>query len=121
MTYRVGGKNQLILAPTNGRSWEKKFSNDNLSSLPDEFVEYDKKNLHEVLNCLSWQVGVHFRNKALQGFEDIDFSFMSFIQSGIGYRGNSLCLQLSFLSDSTRGGPMKFIEEPKGKLNQGNR
>ncbi len=37
ITYRVGGKGYLILAPTLGRTWEKWGSIDNLSELPEEF------------------------------------------------------------------------------------
>jgi archaellum biogenesis ATPase FlaH len=79
VTYRVGGKNYVILAPINKRDWESWRPLNDLPELPGDFYPYDPDNIDEVLNCLSWQVGVCQRQGLLQGYEDIDFGYMSFL------------------------------------------
>ena len=67
VTYRMGGKNYLILSPTNNRSWETALS-DKLPELPSELFPCDHKNPDELLNVLSWQIGSAYRNKLLHGY-----------------------------------------------------
>ena len=81
VTYRIGGKNQLILAPTNGRSWEVWKPQNELPKLPEKLLPYDRKNPGHVLNCLSRQVGKAYRNSSLSGYEDLDFGFMGLLIS----------------------------------------
>ena len=79
VTYRVGGKNYLILAPTNGRKWGLWKPLEDLPTLPNEFLPYDRKNVNDVLNCLSWQVGKAYRQSYLSGYEDLDAAFMALL------------------------------------------
>ncbi len=78
VTYRTGGKNQLILAPTNDRTWEIPL-NGNLPAIPAELRPYDYKNKEDVLNVLAWQLGEAYRARAVSGFEDIDEACISFL------------------------------------------
>ena len=55
VTYRSKG-NQLILAPTNGRTWEIPL-NGNLPEIPAELKPYDARNKEDVLNVLAVQLG----------------------------------------------------------------
>ncbi len=80
------------------------FSRDSLPPLPDDLLPYDRKNIMEVLNCLSWQVGVNYRNKNLRGFEDIDFSFMAFlIANGISEKDIHTSFNLVFWGEYDQG------------------
>jgi hypothetical protein len=79
VTYRVGRKNYLILAPINSRSWESWIVRDQLPILPDEFLPYDRKSIDEVLNCLSWVVRKAYREGYLSGYEDLDAAFMALL------------------------------------------
>lgn len=79
VTYRVGGKNYLILSPTNGRTWESWKTYENLPEFPNEFLEYDRKNIDEVLACLSWEVRRAYREGHFSGYEDLDAAFMAFL------------------------------------------
>jgi hypothetical protein len=76
VTYRVGGKNYLILAPTNGRTWELWKKPEDLTVLPTEFEPYDRKSIEDVLNNLSWYVHKAHGAGHFGGFEDIDAALM---------------------------------------------
>jgi len=78
VTYRVSN-NQVILAPINGRSWELWKEPKDLPSLPDELIPYDRKNLQDVLNCLSWHVSKAYRAGHFSGYEDLDAAFMALL------------------------------------------
>ncbi len=83
VTYRAGGKNQLILAPVNGRTWAVPLNGD-LPEIPVELTLYDHKDKDDVLNVLSVQVGEARRAGLLSGYEDIDAAFMGLlIEAGI--------------------------------------
>ncbi len=79
LTYRVGGKNYLILAPTNGRSWERGKSLEKLPELPEEFMPYDSKNPEDALRVIACQIGQATYKGMLNGYEDIDSSFMALL------------------------------------------
>lgn len=88
VTYRAYG-NQLILAPTNGRTWEIPL-NGNLPEIPAELKPYDPKNKEDVLNVLAVQLGEAIRAGTLSGYDDIDTSFMSFIIEASNDEGRAL-------------------------------
>jgi len=81
VTYRVGGKNYLILAPTNGRTWEIWKSPQDLPEIPAELLPYDRKSPKDVLNCLSRAIRRAYRGGHLAGYEDLDAAFMVFLIS----------------------------------------
>lgn len=79
VTYRVGGKNYLILAPTNNRSWEIWKDFKDLPLLPNELLPYDRKNIYDVLNCFANVVHEAYTEKHFSGYEDIDVALMAFL------------------------------------------
>ena len=81
VTYRAAGSNYVILPPVNGRAWDNLNVLHNPPILPEEFKPYDKMNIVEVLNCLSWQVREAYREKLLAGWDDIDSAFLAFLIS----------------------------------------
>jgi len=78
-TYRAGGKNYVILPPTNGRTWAVWKDSRELPSMPDEFLPYNRQNPDHILNCLSWQVNAAYREGHFSGYQDIDAAFMAFL------------------------------------------
>jgi hypothetical protein len=79
VTYRVGGKNYLILAPTNNRAWERWKDFDNLPTIPDDLLPYDRNNTLDVLNCFAHAVHKAYTEKQFSGYEDIDAALMAFL------------------------------------------
>jgi len=79
VTYRAGLKSQLILCPTNGRTWALWKKPEELPHISDELLPYDRKSLHDVMNCLSWQVAHAYREGRLSGYDDIDAAFMALL------------------------------------------
>jgi hypothetical protein len=79
VTYRVAGKNQVIFAPINGRTWEAWKERQDLPMLPDDFLPYNRNNLDDVLNCLSWQTGKAYRAGHFSGYEGLDAAFMALL------------------------------------------
>jgi hypothetical protein len=120
VTYRVGNKNYLILAPTNGRSWEKWKPVNELPYLPKDLHPYEHKNKDEVLRVLSWQIGECLRSKALHGYDDIDTSFMVFlIDSGLSEEQIHNAFQLVFLNTYDWKRTQMMYERAKQKLVSG--
>jgi hypothetical protein len=81
VTYRVGGKNYLILAPTNGRTWDLWKMPQELPTLPDEFLPYDRKSVNDVLSCLSRQVRTAYKEGHFSGYQELDAAFMALLIS----------------------------------------
>lgn len=79
VTYRVGGKNYLILAPTNERRWDVWKPFDQLPILPEELLPYDRKDAGHVLNCLAWAVRKARQEGSLSGYEDIDQALIALL------------------------------------------
>jgi hypothetical protein len=75
----VAGKNQVIFAPVNGRTWEKWKEPQDLPVLPDEFLPYDRKSPNDVLNCLSWQVGKEKGKGTFGSYEEL-LSCLTFLE-----------------------------------------
>jgi hypothetical protein len=120
VTYRIGNKNYLILAPTNGRSWEKWKPVNELPYLPKDLHPYEYKNKDEVLRVLSWQIGECLRSKALHGYDDIDTSFMVFlIDSGLFEEQIHNAFQLVFLDTYDWKRTQAMYERAKQKLASG--
>jgi P4 family phage/plasmid primase-like protien len=79
LTYRIGGKNYLILAPTNNRRWEVWKDIQFSPALPDQLIPYDRKNIEDVLNCLSHSVRTAYREGNFSGYEDLDAAYMALL------------------------------------------
>jgi hypothetical protein len=83
VTYRAGGKNLLILAPENNRTWEIPL-NGSLPEIPVELRPFEAGNKEDIINVFAVQLGDAIRADLLSGYEDIDLAFMSFlIEAGI--------------------------------------
>jgi hypothetical protein len=81
VTYRIGGKNYLILPPINGRTWGIWKPISELPELPDALRPYDPRCADDILNCLSWHIGECRRNGSLNGYEDVDCAYMALLIS----------------------------------------
>ena len=79
VTYRVGGKNYLILSPTEDRYWEQWLPVQELPKLPEEFYPYNKSDKSEVIRALSWNLGDSRKTGLLHGYDDIDTSYMVYL------------------------------------------
>lgn len=121
LTYRAGGKNQLILAPTNSRSWEITLNGD-LPEIPIELTPYDPKNKDDVLNILAVELGETIRAETLSGYEDIDTSFMVFlIEAGIEEERILQVFQRVFQSDFDERKTSSMCARAKSKLDNGDK
>ncbi|MFH1211701.1 MAG: DUF3987 domain-containing protein, partial [Candidatus Woesearchaeota archaeon] len=118
VTYRVGGKNYLILAPTNGRSWEVSFLK--VPELPAELHPYDQKSVDDILNVLSWHVGDAYRKDLFHGYDDIDTSFMVFlIECQIPEERIHESFKLIFNSSFDEGRTQTMYDRAKDKIVSG--
>jgi putative DNA primase/helicase len=79
LTHRIGGKNYIILAPVNGRTWEKYKKLKNLPQLPDEFKLFDINNKEDVLRAISCKLGEAHSKKQINGYDDVDTSFLTLL------------------------------------------
>lgn len=119
-TYRVGGKNQVILAPINGRTWACWKTLSELPELPQELFPYNRNNKIEVLRCLSWIIGEHIRAKTLHGYDDVDTGYMAFlIDRGFAYEQVLEAFQLVFTGDYDHRQTSDMFERTKAKMRNG--
>lgn len=84
-TYRPGGKTNLVIAPSNGRSWEKFVPNDQLSPLPEALQPLNFADQKELRRAIAFQIGFFWRAGVLSGNDDIDFAFMDLLVRDRGY------------------------------------
>ena len=80
-TYRVGGKNYLILDPINNRKWDVWKNVKDLPEIPLQLTPYERKSINDVLDCLSWSVRKALLEGNLSGYEEIDAAYMAFLIS----------------------------------------
>lgn len=119
VTYRAGGKNQLILAHVNGRTWDTPL-NGKVPEIPIELTPYDPKNKDDVLNVLAFELGETIRAEILSGYEDIDAAFMAFlIEAGIEERRILQAFQRIFQRDFDESKTSSMYARAKSKLNKG--
>lgn len=120
VTYRVGNKNYLILAPTNERTWEKWKPVKELPGLPKDLFPYERKNKNELLRVLSWKIGECLRNQTLHGYDDIDTAFMGFlIDCELSEEEIHNAFQLVFLNTYDWKRTQTMYERAKQKLISG--
>jgi hypothetical protein len=83
VTYRVAGKNYLILAPSDHphRKWITYVSPGNCSQLPDSLTPLNKhdQDQDQVLSALATQVAYYYAAGKLSGYEDIDLAYMGYL------------------------------------------
>lgn len=120
VTYRLGGKNYLILAPTNSRRWRNWKPLLDLPLLPDDLLPYDRKSLPDLLNCLSWAVRRAYRDGHLSGYEDLDAALMGFLLSCKLEKENiNRAFQIIFGPKYDNRQTDKMIERTRTRLNGG--
>jgi hypothetical protein len=120
VTPRVGGKNYLILAPTNDRSWQKWVLYDELPQLPAEFLPYDQRNKGDVVRALSWSLGDALKSGLLQGFDDIDTSYMAYlIAQGFDEGEIMEAFKLVFRNDYSQKQTKQMYKRAKARLDNG--
>ncbi len=79
VTYRVGGKNQLILYPAPDREWINYVPIKELPEIPRGLLPYSRDDRDDVLRCLAQSVGRFYRDGYLRGWEDVDAAFVCFL------------------------------------------
>lgn len=120
VTYRIGGKNQLILAPVNGRTWACWKPLSELPELPEELYPYDHNNKLDVMRCLSWTIGEHIRAKTLHGYDDIDTAYLAFlVDRGFTQKQVSEAFQLVFTTEYDHRRTSDMFERTKMKMSNG--
>lgn len=85
LTYRIGGKSNIIIAPSNGRTWEVFRGNEELMELPAEFQPIDLKDAAQVEKAMVFQLGQAYKSKLLQGNEHIDMMLMGALVKNLNY------------------------------------
>ncbi|MFH1672935.1 MAG: DUF3631 domain-containing protein [Pseudomonadota bacterium] len=76
VTDRAGGKNYVILPPTNGRTWENEAAP--IPTIPDELLP-PENTIADTLKVLAWSLGDAHRKGILAGYDDIDAGFMALL------------------------------------------
>lgn len=85
LTYRVGGKSNIIVAPTPGRAWESFKNNDELCEIPAEFRPLNTSDIKEIERALTFQLHQAYVNNQIQGNEHIDMMFMGAIVKKLNF------------------------------------
>ena len=80
VTYRIGGKSQLILAPVEKphRFWDDIDYLQEPGLLPDLLQPLDLKNTMDVIEAINYQIKYYFQAGVLAGL-DLDFSYAGFL------------------------------------------
>ena len=80
VTYRAGGKNYVILPPTNRRTWDNE---DQLKDPPlmPELLYPARGNVEDTVREIAWELGVAYRAGKLSGYDDLDAGFMALLVS----------------------------------------
>lgn len=82
LTFRNGGKNYLILAPSNDRKWSSdllQIELDDIPELPEVLYPMKNCNTDVLLESIAYRVGQAYSTGELDGFEDIDTSFVGWL------------------------------------------
>ncbi len=85
LTYRLGGKSNIIVEPTPGRSWETFKNNDELCELPNEFRPLNTSDIKEIEKALTFQLRYAYNNNQIQGNEHIDMMFMGAVAKKLNF------------------------------------
>jgi len=104
VTYRIGGKSQLILCPMEPeRTWENltDFSSmESISDLPDILKPLNLKNKMGILEAITTQLSFYYQKGVLSGV-DLDFSFSGFLIDELSLTIDEFksCFEKLFLDD----------------------
>ena len=119
VTYRAGGVSQLILAPTNARTWGIPL-NGNLPEIPTELKPFDVSNKEDLINVLAMQVGEAVREGKLAGYEDVDQALTSFlIEAGIDEGQALQIFENIYQKEFDKNLTSQMYKRAEGKLKNG--
>lgn len=119
VTYRVGGKNYLILAPCDNRKWEHWRPVKDLPELPGDFLGYDRKNKADVLNCFAWQVSKAKRKDIFGTYEDLQGFMALLIENGMSEDEIRHAFELVFLSQYDEKKTLYHYERTRAMIDKG--
>lgn len=78
VTYRIGGKNYLILAPTSKREWLKWIELKDLSLLPKKLMPFARNDKLQVMHVLSYKIGDSKLKDEFGTYKDL-IAYMAFL------------------------------------------
>jgi len=78
LTYRTAGDSNIILAPSNGRTWERWVEIGDLSEIPEMLLPLER-NTVDVMIAIASQIKYFYASGVLSGSDDIDRSFMGML------------------------------------------
>ncbi len=90
VTFRIGGKNYLILAPTEDREWQNYVKVNDLTDIPEELTPLNKSNVDDLLTAVTLQIKYYRSKKKLNGYDDIDMAFMGYLAVDLGLDYDSI-------------------------------
>lgn len=92
---------------------------EDLPTLPEELLPYERKNIDDVCNCLAWQIGAEKRRGTFGTYEEI-LSFLTFlIECGLPDEQIQSAFQLIFPDDYDSRLTEYYAERTKMRLDTG--
>lgn len=119
ITYRAGGKNFLVLAPSDGRTWKlwKDFSD--LPDLPEGMYPLNHSQ-DDVLKAITEQLSIFYGNGTLAGYGDIELSFLTeIIKLDVPIERIKNIFHRIFGSEYDENRTAKMIERTQSKIKNG--
>lgn len=92
VTYRMGGASNIVVAPSNGRTWETFIDNQELSELPPALQPLKMDSKEEIRGAIACQLRYFWKAEVLQGNEDIDLAFMGLLVKDLKYDMAGVCV-----------------------------
>ncbi len=119
LTYRVGGKNYLVLAPSDGRTWDVWKDSADLPDLPDGLFPLNNSN-EDALNAINEQLKIFYANGALAGYEDVELAFLTeLVKLDVPNERIITIFQGIFGSEYDANRTAQMIERTQGKIANG--
>lgn len=110
LTYRTGGKANIIVEPSDAphRKWEKFVDNDKLDDMPEALQPLDTKNINQVKTALAWQLRYAGQNGIIKIDTHINMSFVGWLTRKLGYNETEVCEMVELcLGDRYNGAVIK--------------
>lgn len=79
VTYRTEGKSNIIVAPSNDRSWERPLPIQEMDYLPDLLMPINTRDRGQMSKAMQCQLAHAYSMNIIQGNTDIDLSFMGLL------------------------------------------
>ncbi|MEZ7892703.1 MAG: hypothetical protein QMC67_13240 [Candidatus Wallbacteria bacterium] len=86
LTYRAGGKNYVVVPPSDGREWIGNINDmDSLLELPAEFQPLNDKDINDLGRAVATQLRYCWKKEFLSGNDHIDMAFMGWLVKKLKY------------------------------------